>query len=187
MSPQTIQIAFCQRTVTTSLSLSSICTFTRSHHPLCVFVPRRNTRRHQWECFRLPRNALADASNVGENHCLEHPLGHGDGIRAVQQTRNLRDPHLLENVESKSAPSNDASFMAENSVSDMLTAQNKICLLKGSWTTQHKKLSNTHVSTVSRSCVQCPLSLCRVPSREREQMCSWFRILVSHSTVRISC
>ena len=41
------KLAFCQRIVTTSLSLSSICPFSRSHHPLCAFVQRCNTRRHQ--------------------------------------------------------------------------------------------------------------------------------------------
>ena len=37
-------------------------------------------------------NALADASNVGENLRWEHPLGQADGIRAVRQTLSIRDP-----------------------------------------------------------------------------------------------
>ena len=115
------KLAFRQRTVTTSLSLSSICPFTRSHHPLCAFVPRCNTKDTSGSDLVCHVHALADASNVGESLRLEHPLGHADEIRAVRQTLPIRDPHLLENVDQ----SNGASFTAENRVSKRLTAQTK--------------------------------------------------------------
>ena len=85
------KLPFCQRIVTTSPSLSSICPCTRSHHPLCA-ATGADTSRSDLVCHV---NAPADASNVGESLCLENPLGNADEIRAVHLTQKYRRFDLL--------------------------------------------------------------------------------------------
>ena len=148
VSLQTIQIC-----APSTQSLSSICPFTRSRHPLCPFVPRCNTRRHQQEWSRLPSERTCRRIQCGRKSSLGASTGQKDENRTVRLNAKYRGFKLLSAAywtvnfpstsfgspftfemhicwvmlrESKRAPSNDASFIAENKVSSGLTAQTKI-------------------------------------------------------------
>ena len=121
---------------------------------------RADTSRSDFVC-RV--NALAGTSNEGESLRLEHPLGNADETRAVCPNEKYRGCELLlaENSafnfrsmsfgrlfqfeihigwnklrESKSAPSNGASFIVENRVSDRLKADQHLTA-ENMWTSQN--------------------------------------------------